>query len=187
MKLLIIKETGFKCKMANPPHCISGFVDFSANPASMLFQALINHNSQELIFAAFQQTWLWFFYFFYFLYINLDVLNTNLIIFIFQSSAFTFTERNIHIYRQCLTHCKSGTQIFKPQKKKKKNTVAVKSWFITESLSCAAAPSLRWASDDSLLVYPWSFYFVQYVFVLTRQFARNRCLCQRKVNAVDVI
>lgn len=56
MKLLIIKETGFKCKMANPPHCISGFVDFSANPASMLFQALINHNSQELIFAAFQQT-----------------------------------------------------------------------------------------------------------------------------------
>lgn len=118
MKLLIIKETGFKCKIANPPHCISGFVDFSANPASTLFQALINHNSQELIFAAFQQTWLWFLIFF--LYINLDVLNTNVIIFIFQSSVFTFTERNIHIYIQCLTHCKSGTQIFKPQKKKKK-------------------------------------------------------------------
>lgn len=129
----------------------------------------------------------WFFYIYIYIYIYLDVLNTNLIIFIFQSSAFTFTERNIHIYIQCLTHCKSGTQIFKPQKKEKKNTVAVKSWFITESLSCAAAPSLRWASDDSLLVYPWSFYFAQYVFVLTRQFARNRCLCQRKVKAVDVI
>lgn len=81
-------------------------------------------------------------FFFFFIYINLDVLNTNVIIFIFQSSAFTFTERNIHIYIQCLTHCKSGTQLFKPQKKKKK-TVAVKSWFITESLSCAAAQSLR--------------------------------------------
>lgn len=145
MKLLIIKETGFKCKIANPPHCISGFVDFSANPASTLFQALINHNSQELIFAAFQQTWLWFLIFF--LYINLDVLNTNVIIFIFQSSVFTFTERNIHIYIQCLTHCKSGTQIFKPQKKKKKHSCSEElvHYWITELCCCSiSAVSLGW-------------------------------------------